>query len=123
MIDVLRELAGRDELWIWVSIAIAVGILCGLLFVLMIVISRRKQTFNSLTTLEDCIGLSAVVDVPFDETTSGKVTIQLDNRTLACVAYSSQSHQFRAGDAVVVVGLKGKKVWVIPVQEFHSEAI
>ena len=116
----LKDLLANDQLWFWAGIAIAVGIVLGLALVLIIVIRRRKQTFNSMMALEDCIGLPAIVEVPFDETTSGKVTIQLENRTLACVAYSSQAHDFRLGDPVVVVGIKGQKVWVIPSQEFHA---
>lgn len=121
--NTVQDLLRGDQLWAVMGMAIAVGMILGLLFVLAIVIRRRKQTFNSLIRLEDCIGLSAAVEVPFDELTSGKVRIQLDNQTLACVAYTSQPHQFNLGDSVVVVGIKGQKVWVIPAQEFHNGAI
>ena len=118
--DVFNKILSDPQSWLLAGIAIAVGIILGLLLVSIVVIRRRRQTFNSMMALEDCIGLSAVVEVPFDQTCSGKINIQLDNRTLACLAYSGEAHQFQAGDAVVIVGIKGKKVWVIPAQEFHA---
>ena len=119
--NLLDKVISHPHLWQWVGLSIAGGAIAGLFVVLLIVIRRRKQVVNSLIALEDCIGLPALVEVPFDENTSGKVNIQLDNQTLACFAYSSHAHRYLAGDEVVIVGIKGKKVWVIPAQEFHQE--
>ena len=117
--DALRNLSSEPQFWLWVGLAIAAGILLGIALVLVIVIRRRRQNVNSLMGLEDCIGLEAIVEVPFNETNSGKINVQLEDRTLACFAYSNQPHQYHRGDAVVVVGIKGTKVWVIPTQEFR----
>ena len=115
-----EKILADDQLWLWAGVAIAVGIVLGLLVVGLIVLRRRRQTFNSWMDLEECIGLTGIVEVPFDQNSSGKVRLQLETMTLGCFAYSNQPHQFVPGDEVVVVGIKGKKVWVIPSQEFHG---
>lgn len=118
--EALSRVSAHPQFWLWAGLAIAVGILLGLVLVLTIVIRQRKQNTNSLMGLADCIGLSGQVEVPFDQTNSGKVSLQLENRTLACVAYSEQPHMFHRGDPVIVVGIKDHKVWVIPAEEFHT---
>lgn len=109
------------DLIVWaVGLAIALGIIVGLIIVFLIFLNRRKTSINSLRSSEDLVGQSGVVEIPFDQNCAGKVRVQLESQTLGCVAYSHDPHSFRAGDKVIVVGRNGERVWVIPAHEFHE---
>ena len=114
----LKDLLSNDSLWRMAGIAIAIGIVVGGLIVMGILVFRRRQFWHDSSSLEDWVGTTGTVEVAFDELNSGKVRLQLADRTIACLAYSGESHQFKKGDPILVVGIKGEKVWVIPATEF-----
>ena len=110
-----------QDILFWAALAaIALGIVVGLIIVFLIYLKRRRTSINSLLNLDDLIGQTGIVEIPFDQSKSGKIRLQLEGQTLACVAYSDDSHRFTVGDPVIVVGRKGEKVWVIPAHEFHA---
>ena len=114
----LKELLSNESLWRIAGVAIAIGLIVGLFIVLVIVVFRRRQFWQTQGDLNELVGTTGTVEVGFDEETSGKVRLQIAHRTIDCLAYSGESHHFEKGDQIVVVGVKGEKVWVIPAAEF-----
>ena len=112
-----KELLADDSLWRIGGIAIAIGIGVGCVIMLAIVLFRRHQFWHGMGTAEELVGTTGVVEVAFNESNHGKVRLQIAHRTIACMAYSDESHQFEKGDPIIVVGMQGGKLWVIPATE------
>lgn len=112
----LKALFANSEIWRLALIAIGVGVGIGIVVVIAILLFRRRQFWSHAS--EELVGAKGTVEVAFDEACNGKVRLQVAHRTIGCMAYSGESYRFEAGDPVVVVGIRGDKVWVIPASEF-----
>jgi membrane protein implicated in regulation of membrane protease activity len=95
------------------TIAIAVGILIGLLIVGLIYLRRRNQVVNSLIASEDLVGCAGVVILPIDSKTVGKVRLSVKGSVLELSAQTDSAESLQAGDLVCVVGVEGARVWVV----------
>jgi membrane protein implicated in regulation of membrane protease activity len=103
----------NNVLLILSMIAIAIGILMGLIIVGLIYLRRRHQIVNSLISADDLAGCSGVVTLPFDSATVGKVRLKLKGSVLELGAKTDFPEGFHPGDIVFVVRTEGNKVWVV----------
>lgn len=96
-------------------IAVAIGICCGAVIVLMIVIQRRRQKVDSMRSINNLVGLYGTVEVPFDDTCKGKVRVNIPGQgsTVDFVACTDDSKSFQPGDKVFVVSVRKNQLWVI----------
>ncbi|MBE9076308.1 NfeD family protein [Romeria aff. gracilis LEGE 07310] len=101
------------------AIALTMGLIMGLA-VAAILRSLRQNHADSFTLAEDLVGVSAVVEVPFDAATRGKIRLYLKNSTLDMLALTHEG-SFAAGDRVVVVEVRKNHAWVLSESQFHSE--
>jgi membrane protein implicated in regulation of membrane protease activity len=95
------------------TIAIAVGMLIGLLIVGLIYLRRRNQVVNSLIESEDLVGCAGVVILPIDSKTVGKVRLRIKGAVLELGAQTDSAESFQVGDLVCVVEVEGARVWVV----------
>jgi membrane protein implicated in regulation of membrane protease activity len=105
-----------STLWIAI-IAIIMGAFCGTAMVWTLR-SLRKQQANSLVSSQDLLGLVAVVELPFDCHSKGKVRIAVKGSTVELMALTTDDYSFNPGDKVFVVGRENNKVWVVSEQAF-----
>ncbi|WP_414755074.1 NfeD family protein [Anabaena sp. CCY 9910] len=97
------------------SIVIAFGIIVGVLIVGLIYLQRRRQVVDSLIRINNVVGSFGIVEVPINQNSPGKVRINLKGSLVDFVAFTDEIHQFNQGDSVVIVRIKGNKVWVVKV--------
>lgn len=96
-----------------IMISISIGSLGGGLLVSMIYLWRRYRAVDSLIDLEDLIGMSAIVDLPFDAEGKGKIQVKLDNTVLYLSAFNIEKKQLRIGQKVMILQIEDNKIWVI----------
>ena len=95
------------------GISIIVGILCGILIVLLLQIRRKRQVVDSLVRPNHVVGLFGTVEIPFDQTSQGKVRVNVKGSMVDFIAFTDEEQRFTEGDKVFVVGMKRNKVWVV----------
>jgi membrane protein implicated in regulation of membrane protease activity len=95
------------------GIAVIVGLVCGALVVLLIYLQRRRQIVDSLVRSDNVIGRLGTVEIPFNHSSPGKVRVEVKGSLVEFVAFVDQKQEFSRGDRVVVVAMKGNKVWVV----------
>lgn len=110
-----------NSILIIAAISIAVGIICGAVVVWFISL-RRRQAVDSLIRINNIVGRSGIVEIPFDSESQGKVRINFNNSQVDFIAFSDESREFRPGDRVLVVGIKGNKVWVVSEEFSNSDS-
>ncbi|CDM92700.1 MAG: NfeD-like protein [Limnospira sp. PMC 1291.21] len=102
--------------------AIAIGVSCGTAVVWVFDILRSQQA-NSLVQSHDFIGLSAIVEIPFNRDSRGKVRLSAGGSVLYLSAITEENQEFSQGDRVFVVGMEKNKVLVVSEASFGvSEA-
>ena len=103
-------------------IAVAIGVFCGAVIVLLIVIQRRRQKVDSLVSTNNLIGLYGTVEVPFDRTCKGKVRVNIPGQgsMVDYVACTDDSKSFQPGDRVFIVQVKRNQLWVISEQSLEN---
>jgi membrane protein implicated in regulation of membrane protease activity len=108
-------MGGMDNVLLFVlaTIAIAVGMLIGIVIVGLIYLQRRNQVVNSLIESEDLVGCAGVVILPIDGQTVGKVRLSIKGVVLELGAQTDSAENFQVGDLVCVVGVEGARVWVV----------
>ncbi|KAB8332827.1 NfeD-like protein [Scytonema tolypothrichoides VB-61278] len=105
----------KNLILIIAGIAIAVGIVGGVLIVGLISLQRRRQVVDSLVRSDNIIGCFGTVEIPLNYNSPGKVRVNLKGSLVDFVAFTDETQQLHQGDRVVVVGMKGNKVWVVSV--------
>ncbi|MEO1372791.1 MAG: NfeD family protein [Cyanobacteria bacterium J06635_10] len=102
--------------------AIAIGISCGAIIVLLIVIQRRRQKVDSMVSTNNLVGLYGTVEIPFDRTCKGKVRVNIPGQgsIVDYVACTDESKSFEAGDRVFIVQVKRNQLWVIGEQSMNN---
>jgi len=105
----------NNPILIIAGVVIIFGIIVGALIVALIYLRRRKQIVDSLVRIHNVVGCFATVEVPLQRNSPGKVRVHLKGSVVDFVALTDEIHEFRQGDAVVIVGIEGNKVWVVSV--------
>ncbi|MEM9274694.1 MAG: NfeD family protein [Cyanobacteria bacterium P01_F01_bin.143] len=95
------------------GISIIIGVFVGALIVWLIYFWRRRQIVDSLMKPEDVVGISGVVEIPFDANSKGKVRVDIKGSMVDLVALTDENKQFNPGEKVFVLQMKGNKVWVV----------
>jgi hypothetical protein len=103
-----------------VCLAIGVGIGCGAAIVALIWLRRRHQIVDSLVPLDRLVGMSGVVELPFNHHSQGKVRVNLKDCVLNLRALTDESQGFELGDRIVVMAAQGDQVWVVSEQTFRA---
>ncbi|NMG20107.1 NfeD family protein [Brasilonema bromeliae] len=105
----------KNLILIIAGIAVFVGIFGGVLIVGLISLQRRRQVVDSLVRSDNIIGCFATVEIPLNYNSPGKVRVNLKGSLVDFVAFTDETQQLHQGARVVVVGMKGNKVWVVSV--------
>lgn len=95
-----------------VAISLGMGLLCGTAAAIVLR-SLSGQSVNSLTRPEELTGQVAIVEVPFDASSRGKVRLSVRGSTLGFFAFTQEDRTFQPGESVLVVGLENNKLWVV----------
>lgn len=95
------------------AIAIAMGLLCGLVVVWLLHWLKGQTATDSLVRADDFVGACGVVEIPFDANNRGKVCLEIKGTQVRLPARTQEEHSFATGDRVLVVGLGDRGVWVV----------
>lgn len=71
-----------------------------------------RQSVSSLIRPETLTGQIALVEIPFDANSRGKVSLSIAGSTVSFFAITQEEREFRAGETVLVVGMEHNKLWV-----------
>lgn len=105
--------------WLTALIAVGMGLFCG--WVAAVVLrSLSRQPISSMVKPEALIGHVAQVEIPFDQTSRGKVAISLGDSTVSYFAITQEERAFAVGEAVLVVGMEHGKLWVASAEEVEE---
>ncbi|PSF34551.1 hypothetical protein C7H19_18465 [Aphanothece hegewaldii CCALA 016] len=113
----------QQELIKIATITIGIGIVLGTFIVLLIQVQRQKLVINSLVSLEQLIGLSGIVEIPFDQNSKGKIRVNAKGSLVDIVALSNVSHHFKVGEEVLIIEAHENKVRVIPMSYLTDELL
>ncbi|MCG9891401.1 MAG: NfeD-like protein [Thermosynechococcaceae cyanobacterium MS004] len=104
-------------------IALGMGLIIGLLAARLLRMLHRRQV-NSLIQTEDFVGTLATVEIPFDQSSRGKVRIQIKDSILELSAFTNDTKPLQLGEQVVVIGIENNRVWVVSEETLHhSDAL
>lgn len=103
----------NNPILIIITISLVIGICCGALIVWLIYIQRRNQVVDSLVRTDNIIGRCGIVEIPFNRNSQGKVRVNLKGSMIYLQAFTDEEKEFNIGDTVLVMGIKGNKVWVV----------
>ncbi len=95
------------------GISITIGIFVGALIVWFIYFWRRRQIIDSLMKPEDLVGLCAIVELPFDANSKGKVRVDVKGSMVDLIALTDDRQGFKVGDRVLIIQMQNNKVWVV----------
>ena len=103
--------------------AVAIGIFCGAVIVLLIIIQRRRQKVDSMVSANNLVGLYGTVEVPFDKNCKGKIRVNMpaQGSIVDFVACTDDSKSFQPGDRVFIVQVKKNQLWVISENYLNNE--
>jgi acyl-CoA hydrolase len=102
-----------NQILIIALIVVGVGIICGAFIVLLIALQRRQKVVDSLISQSNLVGLFATVEIPFEQTSRGKVRLTIKGSMVDLVAVTDEEKSFQKGDRVLVVEARNNKVWVV----------
>ncbi|PLZ29684.1 NfeD-like protein [Fischerella thermalis WC542] len=105
----------KNSILIITGIAVALGILAGAFIVVLIFLQRRRLAVDSLVRTNNIVGCYGTVEIPLNRSSPGKIRVNLKGSLVDFVALTDETQQFHQGDRVVVVRMKGNKVWVVGV--------
>ncbi|MDX2244511.1 MAG: NfeD family protein [Leptolyngbyaceae cyanobacterium bins.302] len=113
---VLSQIAGGLSPTLIAIVAVGMGVLCGSLVAGSLRLLRRRQV-DSLIRSSDLVGLTGIVEVPFDQTTRGKVRLLVKGSMIDLIANTDDAKFLQAGDRVLVVGTEQNRLWVVADRE------
>jgi NfeD-like C-terminal, partner-binding len=93
----------RDQIWILIMMAIAVGIAIGAIVVLLIFLRRGNEHISSLRHRDRIVGKIGIVSLPFDASSRGKIRITIGNGSRIIAATTTDEHRFAIGDSVIII--------------------
>ena len=107
--------------WIVLSLAIAMGLICGVGAAVTLRLLGGQRGANSLVRSEDMVGLLGTVEIPFDANSRGKVQLAIKGSTLSLAAFTQEAREFQRGEKVLIVGMENNNVWVVSADELRKE--
>lgn len=107
----------QQELLKIAAICIGLGILLGSLIVLLIQMNRS----NSLISPEQLIGLTGIVEIPFNQNSKGKIRVKIKGALVDIVALSNLEHDLKVGEEVIIIVANENKVRVVPLSYLTDE--
>lgn len=96
-------------------VAVVMGSICGALVSGTLQILRRQQA-DSLIRVDDLVGSTGTVEVPFDKDSRGKVQLLVKGSMIQMIAYTDAVQALEKGDPVLVVGTEQNRLWVVPAE-------
>ena len=103
-----------------ILLSLTLGIAIGVAIVILIQIQRRAEVINSMGSLDNAVGLWAVVEVPFDRDSRGKVRVVLRGSTQHLSAVTDVEGKMQVGDRVFCVATQGNRLVVVPESQIRS---
>ncbi|AVQ73732.1 MULTISPECIES: hypothetical protein [Microcystis] len=103
----------NDQLLTIILISLGVGIGLAILLLILVKLRRRNQQVNSIVDYHSLIGLIAVVHIPFDKNSKGKVRVNVGDSLIDVVAITEGQEQFNVGDQAFILSCRDNKVLVI----------
>lgn len=103
----------KNFILIVAGISVAVGVLLGVIVVWLIYVQRRNRVVDSLIRINNLVGLSGIVEIPFDNKSQGKVRVKVKGSLVDFVAFTDEPTGFCLGDRVFIVEVRGNQVWVV----------
>ncbi|TBR60967.1 NfeD-like protein [Mastigocladus laminosus UU774] len=103
----------KNSILVITGIAIALGILAGAFIVLLIFLKRRRLAIDSLVRIDNIVGSYGTVEIPLNHNSPGKIRVNIKGSLVDFVALTDENQEFFPGDRVVVVRMKGNRVWVV----------
>lgn len=113
---VLSHMAVKLPTTLITIVAIVMGIICGSLVAGSLRWLRRRHV-DSLVRANDLVGLTGIVEIPFDQTSRGKVRLLVKGTMIDMIANTDDEKPLQTGDRVLVVGTDQNRLWVVPNQE------
>ncbi|MDY6805094.1 MAG: NfeD-like protein [Cyanobacteriota bacterium] len=95
-----------------IAISLAFGIFCGTSMASAMRVLKEAKV-DSLVRTSDLIGLSGMVELPFDKNSRGKVLLNVKGSMVAFGAFTEENKEFAVGEKAFVVGMENNKLWVI----------
>jgi membrane protein implicated in regulation of membrane protease activity len=102
----------NNPILIVACISVTVGIVCGALVVWFIYLHRQYTEVDSLVRSNHVIGRVGIVEIPFDSNSQGKIRVNVKGSLVDFLALTDEAQEFSKGSRVLVVAMKGNKVWV-----------
>jgi membrane protein implicated in regulation of membrane protease activity len=96
--------------------AVSMGIVCGSLVAGSLQFLGQRQV-DSLVRAPDLVGLTGIVEVPFDRTRRGKVRLLIKGSMIDLLASTDEAQTLQQGDRVLVVSAEQNRLWVVAAQE------
>lgn len=93
-------------------IAVSVGFIIGTAMAWLLRVLGGNYT-NSFTRTDDLIGVVGKVEIPFDNTSRGKVQLSVKGSTIGFSAMTEEQTEFQQGEEVLVVSYQDNRVWVV----------
>lgn len=109
----------KNQILMLVYISVLVGIFGGILIVLLLSIFRQRQVINSLVSPQDLLGLPCTVEIPFDNNSRGKISLNIKGYNLELIALTEEFQEFTKGEKVFIIGMENNQVWVVSKSSFH----
>ncbi|MEM8779599.1 MAG: NfeD family protein [Cyanobacteria bacterium P01_G01_bin.49] len=103
-----------DALLKLVVISLFIGIIFGIVFLLLLKLRRRNTVVDSLVDTQKFIGLTGIVEIPFDQNSKGKIRVNFQGSIIFLTAISHSTDQLKLGEKVLIIELEGNKASVIP---------
>lgn len=100
--------------------SIAIGVAVGSAIVILIQLQRRTKVINSMPSMANAVGRWAIVEVPFNAGSRGKIRITLKGSTIDLAAITDTERTLNVGDRVFIVAVQGNRVMVVPEEHMQS---
>ncbi|WP_013321878.1 NfeD family protein [Gloeothece verrucosa] len=104
----------KDQLVMIAITVIAIGVILGALFVLLVKWKRGNRVINSLVSVNQIVGSIGRVEIPFDQNSKGKVRVGIKGSLIDFVAVTSLPYEFQLGESVLIIEIKENRVSVVP---------
>lgn len=102
------------------AIALAMGLIIGTATA-SILRALSANAGNSITRLEDLIGVVGTVEIPFDANSRGKVQLPIKGSTVGFSAMTEEETEFQPGEQILVVSFSDSKVWVVSAKALQED--
>ena len=109
-----------EELLKLALISLFIGIVLGIVFLILLKLQRRNTVINSLVDRQIFVGLTGIVEIPFDQNSKGKIRINFQGSIIRLIAISHLSHEFKRREKVLIIEFKDNKALVIPESELRK---